>query len=594
MNKMTKNILAAGLQIGMCLAAAADVSLNGEWTLDYFPQPDSGAVRTLPLAVPHKTVKATVPGNCEMDLWRAGKLLEAANGRAGGAYYPYEGHQWLYTRRFEAPKPEPGGRVRLVFDGIDTLADVFLNGERIGEAANMFISHSFDVTDKLKAGKNTVQVLFRSIYIAAQHETVGELGYSMLGGAEGEPFRKAPHMYGWDILPRMLATGLWRDVKLVVEGPVRIDQPSWIVRKISVPGRTASITARCRVQAPFRHIRTARIRFSLVRGGKVRASTEQLLYNYFARGDINLANADFWWPRGMGEPALYDAVTEIFAADGTLLAKTSFPYGVRTVALEYDDIYSAERPGRFVFKVNGEPVFIRGTNWVPMDAFHGRDLEFMPESLAMIADLNCNMVRVWGGGVYEPDCFFDFCDREGIMVWQDLATGCSVFPQGDDYAKATREEILAVAMRLRNRASLALWCGNNENDLAGRWSLWDLYRNPNKDRNSRRTIPDVLYEFDVTRPYLPSSPYVSQDVWDKKAKPAELHMWARKYYRDDYYLKSPCWFSSEIGCHGCPNRASLEKMFSPDKVYPWTDGTFDSWNDEWNYKSSNQIGRAHV
>ena len=260
-----------------------------------------------------------------------------------------------------------------------------------------------------------------------------------------------------------------------------------------------------------------------------------------------------------------------------------------------DDVYGPDRPGQFLFKVNGEPIYVRGSNWVPLDSFHGRDTQHLIPTLEMWADLNCNMVRVWGGGVYEPDAFFDWCDANGVMVWQDFMTGCGVFPQDDDYARATREEVLSVVIRHRNHPSLALWSGNNENDGAFRWFVGHkLARDPNKDRNSRKTIPDVLFEYDLTRPYLPSSPYYSPDVAAGKAKPSEDHLWgARAYYKVPFYTNSPCWFASEMGYHGCPNVESLKKMMTPGAVFPWKEITGEDphrdfhWNDEWQIKACN-------
>jgi len=223
----------------------------------------------------------------------------------------------------------------------------------------------------------------------------------------------------------------------------------------------------------------------------------------------------------------------------------------------------------------------------------------------MWTDLNCNMVRVWGGGVYEPAAFFDYCDANGILVWQDFMTACDVFPQDDAYAKETEAEVKKIVRRYRNRASLAIWSGNNENDNSFSWRLGKLSPNPNRDRTSRRTIPDALFCEDVSRPYVPSSPYESPDVVAGKAQPCEMHLWgARAYYKVPFYTNSPCWFASEMGYHGCPNRASLEKMMTKDCVYPWKGGPkgfvrdggkrrFNEgipeleWNDEWQLKAHN-------
>ena len=583
--------------------AATSVPLNGKWRLDYFPQPDDGAVRALPVEVPFRTVEATVPGNCELDLVNAGVLPSPEIGLNVLKLRPYEGYQWLYTKTFAKPPFAAGQRVMLVFEGIDTLADVFLNGQKIGETANMLIPYAFNVTKLLKDGENTVQVLIRSVMCEAQHQTLGELGWSMGDAlADAEPFRKAGHMGGWDIFPRAFVSGLWRDVSIEVQDPVRIDQTAWIVKSLQVAGKRANLQVTCRVQAPFRCIGNAQIRYAISCGGKTLSERTCRLDTYHnIVSDWDVRGFEPWWPKGMGKPALYDAAIEIVDDDGALLARHSEKIGFRTIELVRDDVYGPDRPGQFLFRVNGEPCYIRGSNWVPLDAFHGRDGRFMQSTLEMFDDLNCNMVRVWGGGVYEPDAFFDFCDAHGIMVWQDFMTGCSVFPQGDAYAKATEEEVRTIVLKYRNRASLALWSGNNENDCAFRWKLGRrLGRDPNKDRNSRMTIPNVLYEFDVTRPYLPSSPYESPDVVAGKAKPSEMHLWgARAYYKTPFYTNSPCWFASEMGYHGMPNRALIERIMTKGCVYPWkgTPARFEKdhlkleWNDEWQLKASNPLLR---
>ena len=598
-----KTVLLLSSVLAFMAQAATSVSLNGEWRLDYFPQPDDGALRELPIKVPMETVQATVPGNCELDLVNAGVLPPPELGMNVLKLRPYEGYQWLYTKVFPKPCMKPGQRAMLTFEGIDTLADIFLNGTKIGETSNMLIPHSFNVTGKLKDGENTVQVLIRSVMCEAQYMTIGELGYSMGDSlADAEPFRKAGHMGGWDIFPRAFVSGLWRDVSIEVQDPVRIDQTAWIVRSLDVPRKRADLMVTCRVQMPFRNIGKANIKYTVSRNGKVSAEFVNRLETYQNIARFQVPDASPWWPRGMGDATLYDATIEITGDDGEVWASHTEKIGFRTVKLERDDVYGPDRPGQFLFRINGEPCYVRGSNWVPLDAFHCRDGKFMKPTLEMFADLNCNMVRVWGGGVYEPDEFFDFCDANGLMVWQDFMTGCSAFPQSDEYAKATEIEVRTIVLKYRNRASLVLWSGNNENDEAFKWKLGPLARDPNKDRSSRFTIPNVLYEFDVTRPYLPSSPYESPDVIAGKAQPSEKHLWGmREYYKVPYYTNSPCWFASEMGYHGMPSRALLEKVMSKDAVYPWkgTPAKFEKnhlkleWNDEWLLRASNPLMRRN-
>ena len=574
----------------------AQLSLNGAWKLSYWPEPDSGAQRTLPAPAMAQTVTATVPGNCELDLVRAGILPPPEIGLNARAFRPYEGYQWLYEKAFEAPAVADGGRAVLVFDGIDTLADVFLNGVRIGETDNMLVAHRFDVTERLKPGTNVVQVLLRSVLLDAKTKTLGELGYTMQGGAEGEPYRKAGHMGGWDIFPRLFVSGLWRDVRVETQGPIRIDQTSWIVKSIDRAARRAELVGACRIDLPFAELDRAQVTVGLCRAGKVVAQQTFKARHFQQSFALSVSDAAFWWPRGFGEPALYEAFVEVVGADGTRRARHAERIGLRTVELVRDDIYGPDRPGQFLFKVNGEPLYVRGANWVPLDALHGRAAERLLPTLELFRDLNCNMIRVWGGGVYEPDAFFDWCDENGVLVWQDFMTGCSMFPFDPDYQRRTREEAIQVVLRFRNHPSLALWSGNNENDGAPRWRLGDsaaIRWDPTEDVTSRVTLPAVVREFDVTRPYLPSSPYYSPDVVAGRATPSEEHLWgARAYYKVPFYTNAPCWFASEMGYHGCPNRASLERMMTPDHVYPWTKVTGKDpkrdyhWNEEWQFKAS--------
>ena len=582
-------------------------SLDGEWRLEGFPQPPSGAVRSLPLpdGLGAKLLKATVPGCCELELVKSGDLPEPEIGLNVRAFRACEGWQWLYTRTFEAPEvPADGSRATLVFAGVDTLADVFLNGERIGETANMLVPHRFDVTRRLRKGENTVQVLLRSVLLESQLKTVGELGLQ-LGFGDGEPFRKAAYMGGWDIFPRMFCAGIWRSVSIEVSPPVAVDNVAWIFGDFSPDFSRCGARVQFRVRGPAEAFAWGgRVRATLSKGGEAKYSCEREFVAVHNCLSLPLERPELWWPKGMGEPSLYDARIEVLDAGGRVLAADERRVGVRLVALERDDVYGPERPGQFLFRVNGEPCYVRGSNWVPVDAVPSRQAGRIVETLEMFDDLNCNMVRVWGGGVYEPDEFFGWCDAHGLMVWQDFMTGCSVFPQGDDYAKATEREALEVAIALRNHPSLVLWCGNNENDESLKWHVArEFRRDPNLERSSRRTIERVLYEFDVTRPYLPSSPYNSPDVFAGRARPSEDHLWgARGYYKVPYYTNSPCWFASEMGYHGAPSRRSLERMMSGGCAYPWKgapakferDAAKLDWNDEWRLKASNPFMRGNM
>ena len=583
----------------LILAVATVLSLNGEWKLDAFPQSDDGAVRSLPLpaGLAVKSYRATVPGCCEQELMKAGELPDPLVSTNAFAWREYEGHQWLYTKTFVCPPRAPGERAVLNFGGIDTLADVFLNGEKVGESANMLIPQEFDVTGKVREGaENTVQVLIRPVGLASRDVRLGELGGTMGGGADHEHFRKAAHMYGWDIMPHLAVSGLWRDVAFEIRPAVRIEDPAWMVRRIDRQRKGADMRVQFRVHSPFRNWYKAKVRASLWRDGACAAQVEQQFRGCQVALNLWVSNAAFWWPRGAGEPALYDAKIEVVAANGTVLATDARKVGIRTVALEYDDRKLPERPGRMLFKVNGEPIYVRGVDWVPLDPIPSEQKRHLKDVLPMMADLNANLVRVWGGGVYEPEAFFDWCDKNGVMVWQDFMNGCAVPPMDDAFAAAMHDEVLSVVLQFRNHASIALWAGDNENDIARNWGVGrELARNPTQNRINRRVIPDVLHEYDVTRPYLPSSPLVTDEAFRGVTEPAEDHMWngPRAWWKTAYYTNTPCWFCSEGGAHGLPARATMEKMFpAEDLTKPWLNPDEKDylklrWTPQWAYRATN-------
>ncbi len=571
---------------------AKDISLNGSWDLQFFPQPKNAIISPKGLEnVNAQQIEATVPGNVELDMLKAGLIADPMVGSNVYSLRKYEGYQWCYTKKFKSPEVKDEEQVQLFFGGIDCLSDVWLNGKHLGSAGNMLIEHTFDITELLrKDGENTLQVIIRSAVMEAQKYFLGTFSVGNFAANESTYIRKAPHMYGWDIMPRLVSAGLWRDVELRVINNAHIVNTHWMTSKIDLKNKTAQLFVDVQLAIPFERLDKTFANIALKRKGKSVHESRVLITSHAFRYIINLDNVDFWWPRGYGEPALYDAEVKLVTEEGNELSENSCRLGVRTVRLDMTDINDMpDNPGRFCFVVNGEPIFIKGTNWVPLDALHSRDASLLDDAVQLMVEANCNMVRCWGGNVYEDHRFFDLCDENGIMVWQDFAMGCTFYPQRDDFAKAIEEEAIAVVTKLRNHASLALWSGNNENDIALRWTLINFNINPNNDVISRKVLPQVIYEMDPTRAFLPSSPYYSQAVYDRGSHDdllPENHLWGpRGYYKANYYTQARARFVSEIGYHGCPNKSSLEKMFSKACVNPWLDGKVGVWNDEWMTKA---------
>lgn len=556
-------------------------TLNGTWELSYGRSLPGGPSDPSELAGRGwPTVIAEVPGNVELDLIQAGILPELSVGNRIYELLPYERYEWWYRRSFTAPLAGPGEQVHLVFEGIDCLATVWVNGVRVGTTDNMLIPHRFDVTGLVRPGSdNEIAVRLAPAVAAGDQGGLDPVCFAFPGNHASLTVRKAPHMYGWDIMPRVVTAGLWREVALELVPAVHWRSVYWGVRATDPDRRTATVHLIWDFAVQPGAAFPRQVRAAIRRQGALLHEASWPVLDAHGSAQLSLTDVDLWWPLGFDGPgpaALYDAELELVGRDGEALEVQTTRLGLRTVHLERTEVTTATEPGEFVFRINGERVFCHGTNWVPLDAFHSRDPQHLDAALEMAVELNCNMLRCWGGNVYEDHPFFDRCDQQGIMVWQDFAMACAIYPQDDDFARRIRLEAEAVVGQLRNHPSLVLWSGNNEIDDAYHWHAG---LDPNTDRLSRQVLPEVVRRLDPFRPYLPSSPYHSPEYLrrrDRGAQMPEQHLWGpRGDFKAPFYTQSACHFVSEIGYHGCPDRRSLEQFLDPDSVWPW------QGNDQW-------------
>ncbi len=555
------------------------LDLNGPWRFASTADPSAyGLSETELQKTGLKFFPCQVPGCLETDMESCGLLKDLFVGRNILEVQRLEHLHVFYVREFPVDEWPEETEPWLIFEGVDCFADVYLNGAKLGSCDNMLIAHEFFVGNVLKARNELL------VHIRPAVEEAKKAAYPLGLRAQGWTYeslhvRKAPHMYGWDIMPRAVSTGLWR--------PVRVDfRP---VERLEACHLDTAILAPDHAHAELMLYYEARLQpgneadYEIAVEGRCGASEfsgSQKMAFPAGRLRIKLSNPQLWWPRGSGDACLYEVEVRLLK-NGIPIDMRRFRHGIRQVELVRTSVTDENGSGEFVFRVNGEKVFIKGTNWVPVDAFHWRDRQRLPQIVPMLEELHCNMIRCWGGNIYEDDFLFDWCDEHGIMVWQDFAMACALYPQDESFQTKLAREVRQVVRRLRQHACLVLWAGDNECDEA---HFWLQAGDPNRNVLTRQVIPTVLKEEDPGRPYLPSSPYIDETAFRQGGTqfPPENHLWGpRGYFKDDFYTKAVCHFSSEIGYHGCPSVESLRRFLSPDKIWPPQN------NDEWVLHSTN-------
>jgi len=555
------------------------LSLNGEWKLSFGPE--KGDLPASPSELPRArwpTIDAVVPGNVELDLRRAGIEGDPFFGDVIYDFRKYELYQWWFVRDFSwSGTPSADEELFLRLEGIDTFATVWLNGVEIGRAENMLVEHEFGVTDALKEGRNTIAIRIESALRKAQKRDYPAFLYGNDGHDEICWLRKPAHCFGWDIAPRLPSAGLFRDVSIV--GRPRSHLTDVYFSTKGVEDGVASLLAAVRFTAGDDDPQGCSIRIE----GRCRDgvfSFEKPLPFVSGSFSIPIKEPRLWNPAGYGEPNVYTVVTQL-RRDGRLLDSREDSVGIRTVLVDAES--PAGDRGRFRILVNGIPVMVLGTNWVPLDALHSRDGSRLGRAFRLVEDLGCNMLRLWGGNVYESDAFYDLCDLKGVMVWQDFSFACSAYPYASEFLDTVRQEAACVIRRLRNHPSLVLWAGDNEVDqdfINHGYLLPDTRYNP----ISREVLPGAVRDHDPYRRYIPSSPFIPHESPPDSHAVPEQHLWgARDYFKGDFYAHSPAEFVSEIGYHGCPALSSLGSFLSREALWP-------AGNPEWLTHSSEYRG----
>ena len=548
------------------------ISLDGEWLLFYeenrLVKKDTqwNTISALK-ASGFRAVGAKVPGNFEIDFERAGVIEDVFFGLNPLDAQKRENYHFWYARTFSWTEAKA---FDLLFEGIDTFANVYLNGTHIGSTDNMLISHTLPATS-WKQGENELVVHIKPVFLESRKHPIGAgVITHQKYNAESLSVRKAAHMFGWDIMPRILSGGIWRSVFLVEKREERIAEIYLRAVKVSEGRADLRLYYETALTGDLAH------EYVLKTVGVCkdhRFERETRLWNASGVENFHIEAPYLWWTRDMGEQNLYDVTAVLYHGD-TLIDRMDFRFGIRKFTLERTSL--SGESGEFCFYLNGEKLFVRGTNWVPLDALHSRDAERLPRALALLSESGCNMVRFWGGNVYEDERMYDYCDENGIAIWQDFAMGCATYPNDDALCEAIKKEVTAVVKKYRHHASLAAWAGDNECDEAAvSWTPSGV--DPNRNRLTRKVIPYVLDAHDPDRIYIPSSPYIDQMAYDsgRPGETPEKHLWGpRDYFKSDFYKRSPASFASETGYHGCPAPESIRKFIPEDKLFPWQGNDF--------------------
>jgi beta-mannosidase len=509
---------------------------------------------------------AQVPGSVHLDLLR--------NGLIGDPFYREneKSEQWIgktdweYAADFEVPAALLARQnVELVFEGLDTYATVTLNGSEVLRADNMYRRWRVPVKALLREGRNHLLVAFRSPIreVLPRMEREGYALPAVNDQGEGtSPYtRKAPYQYGWDWGPRLVTCGLWKPARLEAWDDARIADV--FVRQQELGAARAQLSAEVELQGSAGASGTLTLELD-VDGRRVASRDVSLREGRFAETlAFEIHDPKLWWPNGLGDQPLYRVTTRLLRG-GTALDERSHRVGLRTLELRREQ----DRYGKsFEFVVNGVPVFVKGANWIPADSFPTRvTRERYAELLRSARDAHMNMLRVWGGGLYESDDFYELADELGLLLWQDFHFSCSMYPADPPFLANVEVEVEQAVRRLRNHPSLALWCGNNEIEAAWQgwgWKerlpawLWSDYQ-----KLFAELIPKVLAKEDPTRSYWPSSPSANGEAPPGSPDTGDMHFWGVWHGGlpfSDYEKQEPR-FMSEYGFQSFPELATVESF----------------------------------
>lgn len=521
----------------------------------------------------NSSFKAEVPGLVHLDLLANGIIEDPFKNNNELSLGWIEEENWEYRSIFEVDKILLQNKhIEWEFEGLDTYAQVFINDKLVLEANNMFRSWLVDVKRHLVMGENEIRILFESPIL---HNKDKVLNYPHKLPSANETAdidikvssftRKAAYQFGWDWGPRFVSSGIWRPIKVNVWNEAIIRDVYTKTNKISANKAWLTTTLEIEVDE----------------AGEYELRSLDLNHIFQLKKGLNTLSLDFekdypslWWCNGKGDAKMYSLNFDIYK-DGVLHDSYEDSYGIRTIELinEKDSIGTA-----FYFKLNGEDVFIQGANYIPQDVFPTRvSEEQYRKLLSDVRAANINMLRVWGGGIYERDLFYELCDEYGILIWQDFMFANSLYPDDAQFKENVRMEVRDNVKRLRGHPCIALWCGNNEIEVA--WKNWGWQESFNYSESDsiaiwenylslfHQLIPEEVQKLDQ-RPYVSTSPLSN---WGKPENfnHSSMHYWGVWHGKEDLieFENNVGRFMVEYGFQSFPELESLRKSISDSLLY---------------------------
>lgn len=502
----------------------------------------------------NKWFTANVPGTIHTDLLQ-NKIIPDPFYADYEKYLQWIGLQdWAYRTTFDLPGNFDINRPILIhFNGLDTIAEISLNDKVIANSENMFCALEVNISDIVKEENNILEILFRSpvIYAQEQEKKHGKLPVAL--NSERVYIRKAQYSFGWDWGPSFATSGIWRSVLLLQPETSYIKEYSFTT--LEIKKNSAELQLKAEIISGF--LEKLKLELQLFDDTDLVFKQDYEIESSHKTLKFVIESPELWFPNGYGDPHLYKLRLKLI--EGTWITDTKESFvGIRKIELQLKE----NSKDTFRFVVNGKPIFARGVNWIPSDSFIPRITdEKYKQLLQLAADADMNIVRVWGGGFYENEIFYDLCDKFGLLVWQDFMFACASYPTHNSFIKNITSEFEYNIKRIRNHPSLAIWCGNNENE----WIWYQEQKRSFKEMPGysiyNKIIPEKLKELDPTTAYWQSSPFSNEED-PNSPKSGNRHQWQLWSMWTDYnnVFKDESLFVTEFGFQGPANKSTLEKV----------------------------------